>query len=346
MKKAVCIILALAVLMTCCAIGVSAKCTISDELRGQMDAAADDVTIRVNIWVNSVTMTEDELHQRAMTDAGFKIWEFDKLTSAQMNQYISARRNIESSLEQESCQRFIESFGLEEESINYTIATCINANLTKAQIEAAMNHSLVNAIYYDSQGELPNVAPTESGSSYRSKFEDYCDRQFFGAEVLRYKELYQHKDKNGETDWVLINGFTNGEYPAPLNAIIGNRVIMLGSCGIPFDSGYGVYDVKNDTFVDAQSAARGGYDGFVKVFDELGGGRLIGDLDGDDKLTIIDVTIFQRCEAKIRDYPADDEIKVDDGLWRYPVKYYTDFDRDGKRTILDATRLQRHLISE
>ncbi len=345
MKKAVCIILALAVLMTCCVIGVSAKCTISDELRGQMDAAADDVTIRVNIWVNSVTMTEDELHQRAMTDAGFKNWEFDKLTSAQMNQYISARRKIESSLEQESCQRFIESFGLEEESINYTIATCINANLTKAQIEAAMDHPLVNAIYYDSQGELPNAMPTESASSYRSKFEDYCDRQFFGAEVLRYKELYQHKDKNGETDWVLINGFTNGEIPALLNTIIGNRVILLGSCGIPFDSNYGVYDVKNDTFVDAQSAAHGGYADFVKVFDELGGGRLIGDLDRDNELSVIDVTIIQRCEVNIREYPADNEIKADDGLWRYSVKYYSDFDRDGERTILDATRLQRYLIS-
>ena len=79
--------------------------------------------------------------------------------------------------------------------------------------------------------------------------------------------------------------------------------------------------------------------------DELGGGRLIGDLDRDNELSVIDVTIIQRCEVNIRDYPADDEIKADDGLWRYSVKYYSDFDRDGERTILDATRLQRYLIS-
>lgn len=342
MKKAVCILLTLAILMICCAVGVSAKCTISDDLRTQMEAAADDSAIRVNIWVNSITMTESELHHQAMTNAGFKIWEFDKLTSAQMAQYISARRSIESSLEQESCQRFIDSFGLEEERINYTIATCINANLTKSQIETAMDHSLVNAIYYDSQEELPTEVPVSS--SYRSKFEDYCDQHFNDFEVLRYKELYRHKDKNGETDWVLINGTTNMEYPAPLNTIIGNRVILLGSCGVPFDSGYGVYDVKNDTFVDAQSASRKGYDGFVKVFDELGGGRLLGDLDGDDQLTIIDATVMQRCQVGVRDYPTDDEIRVDDGLWSYSAKYYSDFDRDGTRSILDVTKLQRYLI--
>lgn len=343
MKKAVCILLTLAILMICCAVGVSAKCTISDDLRTQMEAAADDSAIRVNIWVNSITMTESELHHQAMTNAGFKIWEFDKLTSAQMAQYISARRSIESSLEQESCQRFIDSFGLEKERINYTIATCINANLTKSQIETAMDHSLVNAIYYDSQEELPTEAPVSS--SYRSKFEDYCDQHFNDVEVLRYKELYRHKDKNGETDWVLINGSTNMEYPAPLNTIIGNRVILLGSCGVPFDSGYGVYDVKNDTFVDASKAARGGYDGFVKVFDELGGGRLLGDLDGDNRLTIIDATVIQRCLVGVRDYPTDDEIRVDDGLWSYSAKYYSDFDRDGTRSILDVTKLQRYLVN-
>lgn len=344
MKKAVCILLVFAVMLTCYAVGVSASCTISDDLREQMDAAADDATIRVNIWVNDITMTENELHHQAMTNAGFKIWEFDKLTSAQMAQYISARRSIESALEQESCQRFIDSFGLEEESINYTIATCINANLTKTQIETAMNHSLVNAIYYDSQEELPTEAPTES-SSYRSKFEDYCDQQFNGFEIWSYKELYYHKDKDGETDWVLVYGSTNSEQPAYLNTIIGNRVIMRSSYGVPFASGYGVYDVKNDTFVDAGSAVHGGYADFVKVFDERGGGRLLGDLDGDNQLSIVDATLLQRCQVNLRDYSADDDIKVEDGIWMYSAKYYSDFDRDGARSILDVTALQRYLIN-
>ena len=38
MKKAICILLILAVMMTCCVVGVSAKCTIPDTLREQMYA--------------------------------------------------------------------------------------------------------------------------------------------------------------------------------------------------------------------------------------------------------------------------------------------------------------------
>lgn len=344
MKKVVCIILTLAIMLTFCVIGVSAKGKIADSLQAKMDAAEEYETIRVIIWLYN-PVDNEEVFRQAIKECGYIGGLPLNMTQEEVDAYRMIYNRIVFEQEAAAVNSFIEAFSLDEACINETYCLCINANLTKAQIEAAMNHSLVNAIYYDSQGELPNVMPTESGSSYRSKFEDYCDRQFFGAEVLRYKELYQHKDKNGETDWVLINGFTNGEYPAPLNTIIGNRVILLGSCGIPFDSGYGVYDVKNDTFVDAQSAARGGYADFVKVFDEFGGGRLIGDLDGDNELSVIDVTIIQRCEVNIREYPADDEIKVDDGLWRYSVKYYSDFDRDGERTILDATRLQRYLIS-
>ena len=67
-------------------------------------------------------------------------------------------------------------------------------------------------------------------------------------------------------------------------------------------------------------------------------------LDRDGKLSIIDATILQRCEANIMAYPDDDTFSITFEWGK--TRYYSDFDRDGVRSILDATRLQRYLISE
>ena len=193
----------------------------------------------------------------------------------------------------------------------------------------------------------PNADPTEPLTeplTIKERLEAYCEKRYLGATVISFKELYSHQNTNGETDWVLVYAVTNMESPMALNALVGNRVIMRRSCGIPFDAGYGIYDVKNDTFVDAVSFAAKSYDGFESTFDEIGSGRLLGDVDNDGDISIIDATLIQRCEAKIRDYPEDDEIVPDDGLWMYSVKYYSDFDRDGERSVVDATKLQRYLI--
>lgn len=359
MKKAVCILLMMAIFLTCCTIGVSASCTISDELLEQMEAAKDKDIIRVNIWVNSIGMDENQLHHQAMTDAGFKIWEFDKLTSDQMSRYILARRSIESSLEQESCQRFIDSFGLDEEAIHYTVATCINADLTQAQIEEAAAHRLVNAVYFDSQNELPTEAPTEysplDGELYKARLKEFYQLDDFSSTppytdgLMTYRELYYHHDRDGEIDWALIYCFCNYCSPMEVTAIIGNRVVHSSDWQIPFQTGYGVYDVKNDRFYDAKSLQAVQLDGFSKVTDEINLTAemakmegLIGDFDRDNDISIIDVTLIQRCEVKIRDYPEDDSFYVTDDFGK-KARYYSDFNRDDERDVLDATCIQRYL---
>ena len=186
--------------------------------------------------------------------------------------------------------------------------------------------------------------PTEP-MTIKERFEAYCENAYSGVTVISFKELYSHQDQTGETDWVLVYAVTNMQSPMALNTLIGNRVIMGRSCGVPFDAGYGVYDVSKDSFVNASTSAAKSYDGFERTFDRIGSGRLLGDVDKDGDISIIDTTIIQRCEAKIYDYPADDEIRPLDGLWMYSVRYYSDFDRDGERSILDATKLQRYLVN-
>lgn len=155
-----------------------------------------------------------------------------------------------------------------------------------------------------------------------------------------YDEPYEHHDQNGDVDWVLIQAETFIAEDVIYEGIIGNRFVFRPTPSYPFDSGYGIYDVKQDIFVPISSGTEGKYDGLTKALDKVVTGRLLGDLDGDDSITVIDATILQRCEAKMRDYPENDER-------RYPygkIRYYSDFNRDGERDILDATAIQRYLI--
>lgn len=317
------------------------KTKISESLQKAMKAMPDNEKIETCIWLyyqHDADLIERATFEECGLTAG------TCMTLEEVDIYSKTYNRIAGELEAAGNLALIEKVGVADEDIIFcgTLSPLVILNLTKEQVYSIAELDEVQIL--DDDNTVFVNEPTPSSDSYRSRFNDYCDRQANDVEVLNYKELYQHKDKNGDTDWVLIYSSTNMGYPAPLNTIIGNRVILLDSCGVPFDSGYGIYDVKNDTFIDAISAARKGYDDFAKVFDELGGGRLLGDLDGDNQLTIIDATIMQRCQVGVRDYPIDDEIKVDNGMWNYSAKYYSDFDRDGVRSILDVTKLQRYLI--
>ena len=165
--------------------------------------------------------------------------------------------------------------------------------------------------------------------------------------LSRYDELYEHHDNGGSVDWVLFDVEMKGDpgMLAMYKGIIGNRVVDHGAYfDAPFPSYYGLYDAVRDIFVPVNDVVTDHYDGLTKVFDEVGEGRLLGDLDGDDNITVIDATILQRCNAKMRDYPEDDELGIayhDHVIW-----YYSDFNRDGERDILDATCIQRYLAGQ
>lgn len=318
---------------------------ISAILAEKMAAAGENDSLNVIIWVKPVSMSSDQIHRQALTDAGFSIFDFGKLNSHEMSRYISARRAIESDLERQARERFIEQSGMDEDKINAAYCLFINASLTKAEIESAAACSRVDIIYYDDSNELVIEAPTEPAEPpylYRARFvQQVVDK--YSADFY-YRELYYHTDKNGETDWALVYAYLPICAPMEHTAIVGNRVVHSGSIYTPFDTCYGIYDVKEDKFIDAGSSAAKSYDGFVKAFDEIGGGRLIGDIDRNDELSIIDVTLLQRCEAHMRDYPEDDTFVV---TYEWDkTRYFSDFNRDGERDILDVTVLQRYLISE
>ena len=155
-----------------------------------------------------------------------------------------------------------------------------------------------------------------------------------------YDEMFEHHDAAGKVDWVLLRVESYLQLTGIYQAIIGNRVVTRPSVGAPFDSGYGVYDVKQDRFIPLDGNTVEEYNGLKKTFDERGEGKLLGDIDGDDSITVIDATMMQRCAAKIADYPEADEMGAPIGN----IRCYSDFNRDGERDILDATAIQRYLV--
>ena len=200
------------------------------------------------------------------------------------------------------------------------------------------------------------IAPTEPAQSelYKEKLKaqynlDDYDESTYTNGLMFYRELYYHHDDNGEIDWALVYCCCNWWSPMEVTAIIGNRVVASGDWLHPFQTGYGVYDVENDEFCDASSAAANQLNGFMKAMDEFSFPDksvetfgLIGDLDNDDEISVIDATIIQRCQAMMRDYPENDEFRVTADLGR-TARYYSDFDRNGERDITDATMIQRYL---
>ena len=155
-----------------------------------------------------------------------------------------------------------------------------------------------------------------------------------------YDEMFEHHDAAGKVDWVLLHVESMTQLTVIYHELIGNRVVTKSSVSAPFDSGYGIYDVKQDRFIPLNGKSVGEYDELKKTFDELGEGKLLGDIDGDDSITIVDATLIQRCNVMLAEYPEDDEMLIPLGN----IRCYSDFDRDGERDIVDATAIQRYLL--
>ena len=199
--------------------------------------------------------------------------------------------------------------------------------------------------HYDLWLDWISADPDGSSLVY-DKLVSYINERGYGAFINDFNCLYVHDPSNGETDWILMHVYVGSPHPWYGMGIIGNRVIVSGTYPV-FTFGMGLYDVKKDAFYDLYAMKDyDHYDGLAEAIDRYGKGKLLGDLDGDDSITILDATMIQRCEINAADYPESDwinESELVDDVFK-PIHYYSDFNRDGERNILDATCIQRYLI--
>ncbi|MBQ2971050.1 MAG: hypothetical protein IJE16_00695 [Ruminococcus sp.] len=179
---------------------------------------------------------------------------------------------------------------------------------------------------------------------YEDRFLEVYDDEYvsFGSSHY-YEELYYHYDSNNEIDWALIEQCSYNNPPWNYHTIYKDRILMYGDFH-PFRFRYGVYDVKKDMFVDifGWDFSFSEYDELEKVFDSLEVGYPIGDADFDAELTVLDATLIQRALAGLCDFHAEDEIIASSWLVG-SLDYMSDFNRDGERSVLDATAIQMKL---
>lgn len=171
---------------------------------------------------------------------------------------------------------------------------------------------------------------------------------FYYEDTYTYDELYYH-DADGATDWALVRtsyiyGFDGVSYG------VFDELVVFAPESYPFTLGYGVYDVKADTFYSIDKAWDMDFADLHDVFVHLLSREPysvyhLGDADRDGELDIIDVTWIQRCLAGVTELEYDGTLfEHRSPMFGPKLTYLSDFDADGERDIRDAALIQRYLV--
>ena len=156
-----------------------------------------------------------------------------------------------------------------------------------------------------------------------------------------YNELYLHYDKNGDLTYALAFGSSPEKTADDIYGIFSDYLIRQKESYVYDFFGYYVYIAETDSFVTLGEAIDLNVPYIEEIFTTYGLGELIGDVDGDNTLSILDATKLQRCLADIEKFSSDDRITGEPV--GESIGYISDFNRDGKRDILDATKIQQYL---
>ncbi len=205
---------------------------------------------------------------------------------------------------------------------------------------------------------------------YKDKFDSVYKPDSNGG-LIDYDEIYFHKDKNNDTDWVMIHADGIHDEGGFQFGIFGDIFFNIAmGYSYPFEFNIGIYDVAEDKFYDLIDAWNMDYDNLHEIFYETATSSymkskrnfcydIIGDVDKDGALTIKDATEIQKHLTGMISYNFIDEFNVSDILLfsdrplyeKYDEKYgininviwISDYNSDGKLNIKDATAIQKKL---
>ena len=200
--------------------------------------------------------------------------------------------------------------------------------------------------------EVIDIQATDDEVYPDNRFAFECHRFLMrhGSEGAEYRELYYHYTADDTVDWALVYFLASPAADECISVIFADRIILEAVQSAVFLGGYGVYDVAADDFYTLHSLRDepDRYPGLVEAVWEQKVGRPLGDADGDNELTILDATRIQRVLAGL----AETDIEIE-AIWNFIDSYeahanvgpcgFSDADKDGEVTILDATRIQRKL---
>ncbi len=325
-----------------------------NKIRGQI---ADKYLPRKYEIFNLLTKGSSQLTEEEREALSAELQELNRLHSEEDGAvripYYNARDRIMNEMGTEHLTAILAELGIDRDCVTFfdPVVCTVILDLPKSMVfPVAMSDQVTNVYYFDDGTHF--VEPTDTTDT-RNWLEYYVQKNYtvsydgysYTPEIYSFEELYTHHDSSGEPDWVLINADIGNPDLWMGLGIIGNRVREMGPLEV-FRYGMAVFDVQAKTFCDLSKMTDYSlYDGLAEAIDRCGKGRLLGDLDLDDEITAVDVTILQRCEAGLRDYPQSDLIDPDQEIDSFfkPLTYYSDFNRDGERDIVDATCIQRYL---
>ncbi len=204
------------------------------------------------------------------------------------------------------------------------------------------------------------------------KYYDKAVEFNYGIEPWYYDELYYHySDENSEEpDWALVYIYTDVADMRLLRygVVVENMAICTQTQDMYSNSRHYVYVSALDKFLYVEYSqieeVLENCPDFVEVIEENNYGQRIGDINDDFIVNILDATYIQRLLAGYKDtvsvrlvtsskerrseyVDTVDTIYANyvyvDGKWHWEYAYISDFNRDGERTILDATAIQMKL---
>lgn len=373
MKKAVSIILSLAILLTCGAVVYTSATSpkISADTARKIAETPKDEKFEVVVWLNVQIPSVEEIERLTREELGEEWWREHfgpAMTIDDVHVYNAVYNRIAKEYETAANQDFVNKSDIPEEDIVYisTMAPMVQLYANAQTIYRLAEMPEVQSISYEGyrQSEDPTAAPTDNGypaptepptgiqptytphirptesyDGYRTRFNNYCSR--LGLEIKGFEVLYIHTNSWGSNDWTLVYATTTATENEELYALVGNRVIVKSETEKPYVTGFAIID-GNGTLRDITKVRLSSFSGLEETFNQLGAGKLLGDIDNDNDLTVLDATILQRCDAGIKEFPEQDKI-----ILQKPVEgaltYYSDFNRDGERDILDVTCMLRYL---
>lgn len=196
----------------------------------------------------------------------------------------------------------------------------------------------------------PVDEPTDQNKEYLfyDRFLDEYNLKALKTTPDVYEEL--HYEYNGsDVQWALIHASYNTDLWDVNPYVVFDDLFISGdtSTAMPWDLCLGVYVVSEDKFYDVVDLVNEPiFEQVKKVLLELGYAKIIGDMDFDGEITIVDALSIQKCLVNLKSFDPKD-CQIDNLCLNGDAKisYISDINKDGTRDIMDATLIQKKLNS-
>ena len=184
------------------------------------------------------------------------------------------------------------------------------------------------------------------------RYEQYNKSWYWIEEIYYYESLVGGtiRQKKGlpETtpDYALVRIHTRYSGPDVYVSSVCGDYLVKNKHGRPNPLEYYIYTPDDGKIYTLNEACNVGIENIDKVFTDYGLGKLMGDVDRDKNLTVMDATRIQLCLAKVKGYslPSNEE-GISDETSEYPdwTPNIADFDYNNDITVMDATAIQMKL---